>query len=601
MLDVVTGLKIPFYQIPIQNREPFPYRLSQIETLAATQEIQKLLEKGVLEETLDDPDQVISNIFLTPKKDGSYRMILDLTWVNKHIQYEHFKMCSLITAKNLLRTGCWMGSIDLKDAYYSVLISPQDRKFLRFRWNGSLYQFKAMPNGISCAPRFFTKILNPVFAYLRSQGHETFQYIDDSIVFADSKEECAYSLKVISELLEDLGFMVHPLKSKFDPEKSLLFLGFMLDSNDMTITLTQDKVEKFKRAAHDLLEKHSPRIREVAGLLGLMTSYTQAFDYAPAHVKSLENDKIQALRDSKGSFDECMTISLEGISDIHWWLQNIDNSKNHILLSPFDFILYTDASELGWGAFSHGVSTGGRWTNEEQQLHINALELKAIYLALRSFCTEDYQHVKILTDNTTALAYVKHMGGVRSYMCNQIASDIWNWCELHYIWITISHIPGVDNVKADYKSRKFSDNVEWELNPKIFDRICSVFGLPEVDLFATRLNHKVERYVSFHPDPGSFAVDAFSIPWRNFYFYAFPPFSCVARVISKILAEKATGLLLVPWWPTQPWWARLIKLKLRKLLFRPKRNNLLPIGNPTNQDFLNKCPLVAFRFSDNLY
>ena len=53
--------------------------------------------------------------------------------------------------------------------------------------------------------------------------------------------------------------------------------------------------------------------------------------------------------------------------------------------------------------------------------------------------------------------------------------------------------------------------------------IDEVHFQPDVDLFASRLNYKCKRYVSYQPDPGSYAVNAFYIKWTNLAFYAFPP------------------------------------------------------------------------------
>ena len=597
VIDVVKGLKIPFVQLPCQSKEPFPYRLSESECEAATLEIQKLLELDVLEVAEETFDQVISNIFLRDKKDGSYRMILDLTWLNKLVQYEHFKMHGLHTAIDMMREGCWMGSVDLRHAYYSVSMDAHFRKFLRFRWNDKLYQYKAMPNGLACAPRYFTKILNPVFAHLRQQGHEVFQYLDDSFVIADTKEKCVESLQVLCQVLQSLGFVVHQDKSILEPTKHLQFLGFLLDSQNMTVHLTQDKVKKFTRSATELLEKHKPSIREVAGLVGLMISYLPAFHYASAHVKNLEKDKIEALKISRGDFNASMQISQRGIEDIFWWLRNVNKSGRNIDLSDPDMVIFTDASEEGWGACVGDQQTGGRWDNVESQSHINVLELRAIYYALRSLAKDNNLHIKVMTDNTTALAYVKHMGGVRSVECNEQAQLIWEWIEQHDDWLTISHIPGTQNITADYKSRHFSDNVEWALADKHFQKICRIFGQPNIDLFASRLNKKVDVYVSFQPDPFASEIDAFTISWKDYFFYAFPPFSCIPKVLRKVLKEKATGILIVPWWPTQPWWARLMNLHLRHIRFRPKNYNLVPVGKPHNIDFLNSCPLGAFLFT----
>ena len=600
VLQIGNGFPLPFVQIPVQI-EPFPYKLSDQEKLSADVEIEKLLKKRVLEQVEDIQGQVISNIFFRPKKDGSFRMILDLTWVNKHIEYVHFKMHSLNTAKDMMRENCLMASIDLKDAYYSVPIAFQDRKFLRFRWKGLLYEYTVMPNGLACAPRYFTKLLNPVFAHLRKAGHECFQYIDDSFIVGDSVEQCRMSVNATTKTLQSLGFMIHEEKSIIEPTTSLKFLGFLLNSQTMLVSLREDKVQKFYGASEDLLAKRYPKIREVAGLIGLIIAYSQAFDYGLAHVKFLENDKINALRSNAGNFEAQMKLSHKAKQDVFWWNNNIALSEKHLNVCVPDVVLFTDASYDGWGAHIGDLVAGGRWNVDELDYHINVLELKAILLALKSFCKERAQHVKIMTDNTTALAYVKHMGGVRSLACNEVAHEIWTWCEQMDIWLTIAHVPGVENVIADYKSRKFSDNVEWKLNDKLFNQICCHFGLPNIDLFASRLNAKLPIYVAWTPDPGAFAIDAFSIQWNNCFFYAFPPFSCIARCITKILQEHATGVLVVPWWPTQAWWARLWNLNLPKMQFRSKNNNLMPVGKPNNLQFLNRCPLGVFLFSERIY
>ena len=196
--------------------------MSEKEVEAATLEIQKLLDLDVLGYAQESSDQIISNIFLREKKDGSFRMILDLTKLNKLVEYEHFKMHGLHTSIDMIRSNCWMGSVDLRHAYYSVSVDENFRKFLRFRWNGCLCQYKAMPNGLACAPRYFTKILNPVFAQLRSQGHEVFQYLDDSFVVADSKEKCEESLQALCKVLEDLGFVIHRDKSILQPTSHVI-------------------------------------------------------------------------------------------------------------------------------------------------------------------------------------------------------------------------------------------------------------------------------------------------------------------------------------------------------------------------------------------
>ena len=87
-----------------------------------------------------------------------------------------------------------------------------------FRWQDKLYQFRVLSNGLACTPRFFTKLLNPVFA--REDGMECFPYLDDSFIIADSLEKCEETIFTLRGLLEKLGFVIHQEKSELVPQSS---------------------------------------------------------------------------------------------------------------------------------------------------------------------------------------------------------------------------------------------------------------------------------------------------------------------------------------------------------------------------------------------
>ena len=56
---------------------------------------------------------------------------------------------------------CKMASLDIKDAYYSIPVNESFQKYSKFYWNHKLYQFCALPNGLSPCTRWFTKLLKP--------------------------------------------------------------------------------------------------------------------------------------------------------------------------------------------------------------------------------------------------------------------------------------------------------------------------------------------------------------------------------------------------------------------------------------------------------
>ena len=83
--------------------------------------------------------------------------------------------------------------------------------------------------------------------------------------------------------------------------------------------------------------------------------------------------------------------------------------------------------------------------------------------------------------------------------------------------------------------------------------------------------YRLTPYVSYKPDPGAVAVEAFTVQWSQYVFYAFPPFSVITRTLQKIQQDQATGLLVVPFWPTQTRWPPLTRMLIQAPLVLPKR------------------------------
>lgn len=105
--------------------------------------------------------------------------------------------------------------------------------------------------------------------------------------------------------------------------------------------------------------------------------------------------------------------------------------------------------------------------------------------------------------------------------------------------------------------------------------IVKKLGTPEIDLFATYANSKCKQFVSWHPDPHSVAVDAFTISWKDKKAYLFPPFALIPRILSKIISDKATCILVFPRWESQPWMPKLRSLLISEVLSFKARPNIV--------------------------
>ena len=119
-----------------------------------------------------------------------------------------------MTVKGLVLKQDWFCTIDLKDAYLSVATCRDHRKYLRFIWEGKIFQFTCIPFGLCSAPRVFTKVLRPVMAHLQKQGLRSMIYLDDLLLMDQGKEYLTLKVAQGVELLEGLRFMVSLGKSQ---------------------------------------------------------------------------------------------------------------------------------------------------------------------------------------------------------------------------------------------------------------------------------------------------------------------------------------------------------------------------------------------------
>ena len=101
-----------------------------------------------------------------------------------------------------------MALVDLKDAYYSVPVAKEDRKYLKFEWQGSCYEYTCLPNGLACAPRLFTKILKPVYSHIRSMSHICMGHIDDSFLLGYEYNDCKRNVQDTVDAFQKLGFVI---------------------------------------------------------------------------------------------------------------------------------------------------------------------------------------------------------------------------------------------------------------------------------------------------------------------------------------------------------------------------------------------------------
>ena len=419
---------------------------------------------------------VISPLFLNKKPDGNFRMILDLKEVNKYVEYQHFKMQTFNDARNIIDKDDFLIKIDLKSAYDSVPIHRESRKYLQFSFNNEIFQFRGFPNGLSEAPKFFTKLTKPLLSYAHKLGIKLVMYIDDILVAYRDKAGLLEQASVIIQLLMYLGFVINENKSILVPCKSLDFLGYQINSSTMEFRITEERILQILGKCERLM-RGTYSARKVASLTGLLQFAIKAIPIGALYFRSLQAQVSTVTID--GNWENPIVLNYASVAEVNWWMLNVRIENGTCIRSPpVTVIMTTDASKVGWGATYKNLRTSkklksqGPWTKVEKEEHINVLELKAAKNGL-SALAEKVQNttIKLMMDNTTAIAVMKKKGSSKSKMLNELAIEIWSWARYRKITLMPGYLPGTHNTEADDLSRKMVDSSDWKLDPRIFKQI----------------------------------------------------------------------------------------------------------------------------------
>ena len=227
----------------------------------------------------------------------------------------------------------------------------------------------------------------------------------------------------------------------------------------------------------------------------------------------------------------------------------------------------------------------------------NSRELHAVLYSVMAAAPRLRNSVVLVeTDNSTTMAYVNHLGG-RSRFLSAVAHRLWSVTNSYGITLRAVHRPGVENRRADLLSRWRQDSTDLKLDPRLFRLADRKWGPHTVDLFATRLNTQLARFVSWRPDPEAAAVDAFQFPLSGENPWCFPPEALIPRLLGLLTRQRATVTLVAPQWPGKPWWPDLIRMMIDKPIKLPNHHSTLQAIGTNEFSGFPHWNLAIFRIS----
>ena len=315
---------------------------------------------------------------------------------------------------------------------------------------------------------------------------------------------------------ENLGFVINLKKSVLSPVQKIEFLGMTVDSLTVCLALSRDKVRSIRREYECFIANPTTTVRQIS---------TSPRSFELFHSSSVPFPTVLPLpatgKDTGAPIGRPLrapvVLNQEAIEELQWWAENLMAWNGRALAQPDpSIIIESDTSREGLGAQCNGLSAGCLWSQSEQFLHINCLELLAGSFAIKCLAKEKTNiHIQLFMDNVTALTFFNKMGGTKYRVLASLSHDLWQWCLQWQITVSTTHILGILNVNADRESRSHLDSSDWKLCPAVFQALQNKWGPIDIDLFASRLTNQLTRFVSWKPDPLSEAVDAFSLQWNN--------------------------------------------------------------------------------------
>ena len=316
------------------------------------------------------------------------------------------------TIRTSLQAGEWVTSIDFKDAYFHIPIHSQSTKYMRFHLQGRSYQFKALPFGLSTAPMEFTVVAKEVKLVAFQKGTRIHQYLDDWLVRASTHHTCLQHTQTLVTLCQELGWLVNKEKSELVPKQVFNFVGYQFDLKEGKVRPTEERWQALTHKIRSILSDPICPVRQFMSLIGLLTATEKQVHLGRLHTRPIQWHLKNNWRVPE-SLEKVIPVPKSLHPHLRWWLEE----SNVLLGQPLHPLkhalqIFTDASKEGWGAHLDEHTARGQWSLPESKLHINHLELKVVFLALKEFQTLVFNKtVLVVTDNTTVVAYINKEGG----------------------------------------------------------------------------------------------------------------------------------------------------------------------------------------------
>ena len=279
----------------------------------------------------------------------------------------------------------------------------------------------------------------------------------------------------------------------------LQFLGMKCPTHLGIVRVLEESQQNSSSVFFRVLQVQFITAREFLSMLGSLNAAAD-FHLGRFHMRPLQLHLLANRKPHRDSWIYLFQCPIRVVHQSIWWMNpTIYLTRIPLVIPSPDFYLFSDASRSGWGAHLEplDLEVQDLWECASQDLHINNLEIRAVFLALQRFQNHIYDScVMVASDNSSEVAYLKKQGGTHSSSLCTLVWELLYWCHHRY-----SHssrkFPGKLNVSGQSVSSRPNSPYRMVSGSGDCLQIFKLWGTPQVDLFATRLNHHLALFLQY--------------------------------------------------------------------------------------------------------